>query len=228
MSYAVQAAARLAGISEQRVRYLIRIGRIAAGRVGGKIVLSFSEVARLKQLGRRGRRHEVSAAQLPLRLEFPVADIVPLPPTAPSAPSTAAVDAMRERAFELEARDVPSALALYREIAALTHDPDDWAMLLAGLHEHGRGREATILAKGLRERFAASAVIQFNCGVVWHGQKRFAEAVAAYEAALALDPDFADAHRYLHECYEALGQQQLAIRHGSAWLRGADGDRGRR
>jgi tetratricopeptide (TPR) repeat protein len=72
-------------------------------------------------------------------------------------------------------------------------------------------------------------VIQFNCGVVFHDQKRFAEAVVAYEAALALDSDFTDAHRYLHECYEALGQQQLAIRHASAWLRGGDtGDRERR
>jgi hypothetical protein len=157
VSYAVQAAARLAGVSEQRVRYLIRIGRITADRVGGRMVLSFSEVARLKRLGGRSRRHDASAAQLPLRLEFPAADVVPLAPTTPSAASAAAVDAMRERAFELEARDVPTALALYREIAATTNEPDDWAMLLAGLHEHERGREAMILAKGLRERFAASA-----------------------------------------------------------------------
>jgi tetratricopeptide (TPR) repeat protein len=227
VTYAVQAAARLAGVSEQRVRHLIRIGRIAADRVGGRMVLSFSEVARLKQLGRRSRRHEVAASQLPLELVFPVADVVLLTSPAPPPVRTAGIDAMRERALVLEARDVPSALALYREIAAETDDPDDWAMLLAGLHEHGLGREAMILAKGLRERFAGSAVIQFNCGVVWHGQKRFAEAVVAYEAALALDSDFSDAHRYLHECYEALGQQQLAIRHASAWLRGGDSDRGR-
>lgn len=222
MTYPLEAAARLAGVTERHIRYLIRVGEISARRVGSRIVLSFAEIARLKQLGSARRRREACAAQLPLALVFPSAEVVPMPPAAErsSRASTASkIDELRERAGALEDSDPEAALSLLADVAQATGDPSDWANLLAASHEHGFAEESVLLAGELRSRFPDSAAVQFNCGVALHGGKQYADAAAAYEAALALDADYMDAHRYLHECYEALGQQQLAIRHGSAWLR---------
>jgi len=234
VSYAIEAAARLAKLTEQRVRYLIRVGRISAKRVDGKMVLPFSEVARLRQLGSARQRGRVNPAQLSLALA-PEADVVVLPePARSGAASKPVPDAMpgalsetveglRERAYALEATDLEAALALHREVAVATDQADDWANLLAVLHEHRRSAEALNVVKQAGSRFVDSAVVQFNCGVVLHDGKQYAAAAAAYEAALSLEADFIDAHRYLHECYEALGQQQLALRHASAFLRAEHG-----
>jgi tetratricopeptide (TPR) repeat protein len=53
----------------------------------------------------------------------------------------------------------------------------------------------------------------FNLGVVLEDASRNEEAVAAYQQALAEDPDFGDAHYNLARLYESLGKPQHAIRH---------------
>jgi tetratricopeptide (TPR) repeat protein len=45
------------------------------------------------------------------------------------------------------------------------------------------------------------------------------EAVRAYEHAIALEPDFADAHFNLARVHEARGQKQEAIRHLASYRR---------
>jgi tetratricopeptide (TPR) repeat protein len=57
------------------------------------------------------------------------------------------------------------------------------------------------------------AVLLYNLGVLLDDQQRGEEALAAYEAAVVSDPDFADAHYNLGLLCESLGRAQDAIRH---------------
>lgn len=64
------------------------------------------------------------------------------------------------------------------------------------------------------------ALYWFNLGVAVEDQGRFAEAIAAYERALAIDPCFADAHYNVARLYELLARRagnelllRRAVRH---------------
>jgi tetratricopeptide (TPR) repeat protein len=66
----------------------------------------------------------------------------------------------------------------------------------------------------------AVALYWFNLGVVLEDQRRDAEAIGAYEAALALDVACADAHFNLARLHEVIGRRvgdelqiQRAVRH---------------
>jgi tetratricopeptide (TPR) repeat protein len=100
-----------------------------------------------------------------------------------------------ERGCELEATDVDGAMDAYRR--AVRGRPD-----LADAHNnlgrllHDRGE--LVAAEGhyrlaLCER-RYMALYWFNLGVVLEDQRRHAEAIDAYERALAIDIELADAH----------------------------------
>ena len=53
----------------------------------------------------------------------------------------------------------------------------------------------------------------FNLGVALEDRKRYEDAVAAYQSAIAADPSFADAYFNLSGVYEKLGRGAMALRH---------------
>ena len=118
-----------------------------------------------------------------------------------------------EEAAALEGTDAAGAIHAYEQ--AIVGDPSlvD-ARINLGRFLHDRGD----LAAAERVYRAAAAisddsVLLFNLGVLLDDQHRGAEALAAYEAAVASDPDFADAHYNLGLLYESLGRAKDAIRH---------------
>jgi tetratricopeptide (TPR) repeat protein len=71
---------------------------------------------------------------------------------------------------------------------------------------------------------ADSAKAHFDLGVLHYSQRRVAQAIAEYEAALQCDPSFACAYRKLGEIHVNLGEYERA---GQLALQAADhGDRG--
>lgn len=65
----------------------------------------------------------------------------------------------------------------------------------------------------------------YNLGVALQDQRRLAEAVTAYNLALASDPDLADAHFNLSGLYEELGDGTAAFRHLRTYHKLTSGDR---
>lgn len=156
-------------------------------------------------------------------------------PAAPPPAEPVDSEGWFERGEELEAADPDAALAAYRR--ALEIDPGHAdAHLNAGrlLHEKGDLQGAEGHYRRAREveaegSFSGTAVITgvagiaaFNLGVVLQDLERLEEAAEAYEAALEVDPDLADAHYNLSGVYEALGNPKGAFRHLKAYraLRG--------
>ena len=62
-------------------------------------------------------------------------------------------------------------------------------------------------------------LLHFNRAIALEDQGRRAEALAAYNASLRLDPDLADAHYNAARLHEALGDARKAVRHFSAYRR---------
>jgi tetratricopeptide (TPR) repeat protein len=55
------------------------------------------------------------------------------------------------------------------------------------------------------------AIDAYQSGVTYHRLRNYEQAKGFFETAVALDRDFIDAHRSLIDCYEQLGETQLAI-----------------
>ncbi|HEX2223738.1 MAG TPA: tetratricopeptide repeat protein [Thermoanaerobaculia bacterium] len=132
-----------------------------------------------------------------------------------------------ERGEELEENDADGALAAYGKALELDPGHAD-AHLNAGrlLHEKGDLLGAESHYRRAREveaegSFSGTAVIAataaYNLGVVLQDLERLEEAAESYEAALAADPDLADAHYNLAGVYEALGNPRAAFRHLKAY-----------
>lgn len=122
-----------------------------------------------------------------------------------------------ERGVELESRDPQGAAEAYRRAIAGRPDLADAQNNLGKvLHElaAGGGESAQALLAAAEGHYrlaicgrADVALYWFNLGVVLEDQSRFAEAVAAYEQALALDPMLADAHFNIARLLEKLGRR---------------------
>ena len=100
-----------------------------------------------------------------------------------------------ERGCALEASDANAAIAAYhRALAGRPDLPDAHNNLARLLHDRG-----DLLGAESHYRLALSldrevALYWFNLGVVLEDTSRFAEAIDAYERALARDATLADAH----------------------------------
>ena len=70
------------------------------------------------------------------------------------------------------------------------------------------------LARAPRE-----ARLHYNRALALEDLGRENDALAAYEACIAMAEDFADAHFNAARLYEQLGRKQLALRHFSAYRR---------
>jgi tetratricopeptide (TPR) repeat protein len=80
-------------------------------------------------------------------------------------------------------------------------------------HEAGRLEQAERLYREALRECEPDATLFFNFGVLLEDTRRHEEAIEAYQQAIGMDPDLADAHFNLARLYEALGRPQHAIRH---------------
>jgi tetratricopeptide (TPR) repeat protein len=118
-----------------------------------------------------------------------------------------------EEAAALEESDVDAAIRAYRH--AIEADPafvDAHVNLGRCLHDRGDVALAERVYRAAAA-FSNDAVLLYNLAVLLDEQHRGREALEAYEAAIASDPGFADAHYNLGLLYESLGRAQDAIRH---------------
>lgn len=120
--------------------------------------------------------------------------------------------------FALEATVPDEACAAYRRALAL--DPahnDSYVNLGRLLHDRGKLRDAErVYRDGLR-RCGAEATLLFNLAVLQEDLKQPQQAAQSYREALKGVPDLTDAHHNLARLCAALGLQQEALRHWSAY-----------
>jgi len=124
------------------------------------------------------------------------------------------------RALSLEDRNPQAAQKAYE--LCLKADPDYLeARINLGrlLHMAGRLAEAE---RVYRVGAKADPFIAFNLAVVLEDLHREPDAIAAYREALALDPQFADAHFNLARLYERAKDPKASLRHLLAYRRMMD------
>ena len=169
----------------------------------------------------RDGRWQADSGQLLMDFDVaPVAGSVAFLERDPSLPAGPDASAWFERGAALEATDPAGAEVAYRRALVLAPGLTD-AYLNLGAMWSAAGR-FTALAE-LSEQAVAqcpdSPLIHFNRGVALDHLERLPEAVASYEASLALDPTLADAHYNLGRLREQLGDKRGALRHFSAYRR---------
>jgi tetratricopeptide (TPR) repeat protein len=124
------------------------------------------------------------------------------------------------KALELEEINPQAAQKAYE--SCLKADPDHLeARINLGrlLHLAGRLTEAE---RVYRVGAKADPFIAFNLAVVLEDLEREPEAIIAYREALALDPQFADAHFNLARLYERARDPKASLRHLLAYRRMMD------
>ena len=134
-------------------------------------------------------------------------------------------DACYARGRDLEAVCSARAAAAYRD--AVHADPDHagaHANLGRLLHEGGLQAAGQVQAAEHHYRAAARAcpdepIYWYNLGVILEDTGRDAQAAISYQAAVALDPSFADAHFNLAGVFERLGDVRGAVRHLAVYRR---------
>lgn len=140
-------------------------------------------------------------------------------PVAAPAPAQGA-DAHYARAFALEETDPGAAQLAYQ--SCLEADPGHAeARINLGrlLHAAGRLQEAERIYRAAQH---GEPLLAFNLGVLLEDLQRDAEAITAYREALALDPQFADAHFNVARLYERQGDGKASLRHLLAYRRMMD------
>jgi tetratricopeptide (TPR) repeat protein len=148
----------------------------------------------------------------------------------PAPPATAAAGPPGDwfaQALTLESTDPEAALTAWRhavdEDAGNAAAWTNWGRLL---HEQGRNEQAAEVYRRALAKVGPDPLLLFNQGVLLEDLGNPAAALAAYQGALAEDPDLADCHYNLARLYELLGQQQRAIRHLGQYRRLRSGDTG--
>ena len=87
------------------------------------------------------------------------------------------------------------------------------------LHEARKLGEAKRAYIDALETVGADPMLLFNLGVLLEDMHRDKDAVKAYEGAVRVDPDFADAHYNLGLLYEKFGKPREALRHMAQYKR---------
>ncbi len=138
---------------------------------------------------------------------------------APGSPTPTAQDWLA-RGTALEASDRSAAEQAYRQ--ALQLDPALAAAAInlgALLCEDGRCHDAVQMLDAATAVSPQDSLLHFNRAIALEDVARLGDATVAYSQALALDPDFADAHYNLARLHQRLGAPLLAIRHYGAYRR---------
>jgi tetratricopeptide (TPR) repeat protein len=122
-----------------------------------------------------------------------------------------------EKALLLEETDVQAAQAAYEACLAADAQHVEARLNLGRLlHIDGRLSEAEEVYRGAA---SAEPLLLFNVAVLLEDLDRETEAMSTYREALALDPNFADAHFNLAWLYERAGKPKDALRHLLAYRR---------
>ena len=179
--------------------------------VGGRIVVH-----------QAGATQDAGSGQLLLAFDFrmdgaaiEVVDLSPSrPPELPAQEDPIALQF--EAAVALEDSDPDAAAEAYRICIAQHAHSGATANLGRLLHLQGRISEALELYRAVA---SPNADILYNLGVAAEDLGNSEEAIAAYQAALALDPDCADAHHNLARLWQEAGDHRRALRHFSAYRR---------
>jgi tetratricopeptide (TPR) repeat protein len=121
-----------------------------------------------------------------------------------------------DRGIDLEVDDPKAAIEAYEKAIAADPDRID-ARINLGLMLHETGNLAGA-EQVYREAVRLSAddgdpVLHYNLAILLEDMERVPEAVKEYDAALTLEPAFADCHYNLALLYEKLKQPREAIRH---------------
>lgn len=165
---------------------------------------------------------EAASGQLVMDLSVSTAPgPVPLAVNTTAAAAGATVEESMFMAAEaLEGTDPPAAEAAYRRLLGQAPQHVNAYLNLGFIYcESERFVDAAVLYEAGALHCADDPLIHFNHGVALEALQRSAEAVEAYERALQLQPELADAHQNAALLYAQLGQDQLAIRHFSAYRR---------
>lgn len=122
-----------------------------------------------------------------------------------------------EKALLLEETDVQAAQAAYQACLAADAQHVEARLNLGRLlHIDGRLSEAEEVYRGAE---SSEPLLLFNVAVLLEDLDREAEAISTYREALALDPNFADAHFNLARLYERARKPKDALRHLLAYRR---------
>ncbi len=133
---------------------------------------------------------------------------------APAQPKAAPQEDWFSQGVQLEASQANAALRAYER--AIAADPSHFeAHLNYGrlLHEARRLGDAQRAYLRALEHCGPQPLLLFNLGVLLEDTGHAAQAIQAYEAAIAADPDLADGHYNLALLHEAAGNARGAIRH---------------
>lgn len=197
-------------------------GRLRVEAVGKTIVVREGEERWVADSGQYLLAFEVAADRGEVRFIAPA--FTPAPAGAPSnasqrgRPRGAANEDWFGHALNLEERDPRAAPAAYRR--AIEQDgacSGAYANLGRLLHADGRLDEAQVVYETGLAACAADATLLFNYAVLLEDRGRNEEAARRYGEALALEPDFADAHCNLGLLYEREGNDRAALRHLAAY-----------
>ena len=137
-----------------------------------------------------------------------------------AAPSDTSADELYSKALALEESAPQEAQFAYQ--ACLEADPNHLeARINLGrlLHIAGRLAEAE---RVYRSAAQAEPLLLFNFAVLLEDLDRELEAIQKYREALALDPQFADAHFNLARLYERARDPKASLRHLLAYRRMMD------
>ena len=228
-------ALRAANISPQRINRTLQklrsalpvgsaLNRLSLTALGNRIAIREGQTLRESDSGQYALALEIVEEKGRLHV---IARQDPAPAAAAAAASESesesSADEFYTRGLALEDGDPQGARAAYE--SCLKADPAHVeARINLGrlLHILGRLDEAE---RVYRSAGQAEPLLLFNLAVLLEDLDREPDAIAAYREALALDPEFADAHFNLARLYERSRDAKASLRHLLAYRRMTD-DRG--
>jgi len=229
-------ALRAAKISSQRINKTLQelrsalpegsaLNKLSLTALGNRIAIREGQTLRESESGQyalaleiveaKGRLHVISRQDA-----APTPDFAGKPAVNASGALAGDPDEHYARALAIEDSDPQAAQKAYE--LCLKADPDHWeARINLGrlLHLAGRLKEAE---RVYRVGAKADPFIAFNLAVVLEDLEREPDAILAYREALALDPQFADAHFNLARLYERAKDPKASLRHLLAYRRMMD------
>jgi tetratricopeptide (TPR) repeat protein len=230
-------ALRAAKISSQRINKTLQelrsalpegsaLNKLSLTALGNRIAIREGQTLRESESGQyalaleiveeKGRLHVISRQDAAPAAE----DAVGKPAGNHSSALAGDPEEHYARALAIEDSNPQAAQKAYE--SCLKADPDHWeARINLGrlLHLAGRLKEAE---RVYRVGAKADPFIAFNLAVVLEDLEREPDAILAYREALALDPQFADAHFNLARLYERAKDPKASLRHLLAYRRMMD------
>jgi tetratricopeptide (TPR) repeat protein len=222
-------ALRAAKISPRRINRTLQELRSALPSGSALNKLSLTALGNRIAIREAGTLRESDSGQYALALEIVeekgrlhiINRTVSAPPAAAaSVTAIESADELYTRAIALEDTDAQAARDLYA--ACLNADPNYVeARINLGrlLHLAGRLAEAQYV---YRTATQPDPLLAFNHAVLLEDLGREPDAIRAYREALALDPEFADAHFNLARLYERAQDPKSSLRHLLAYRRVTD------